>query len=81
MTLGFCVQYYPLDSLEEASFFSLFAADGSCLPEDIPDDMRSAAPHLTSPHIVFSMGEMINYIRFREGLHAASFGDGSTEQA
>ena len=68
MDQKFCVQYYPPEALDDALFFRQFNPDGS-----LAMDKNSAAlarHHLTHPHIVFSMVEMVNYIVFRDGLIA-----------
>jgi len=67
MESRFMVWYYPSQSIEDERFFEHFFDNGQLdfssdiLPED-PDD------YTINVHYVFSMDELVRYIRFREKL-------------
>ena len=63
MTLKFCVQYYPPQSLGEADFFKQFNADGSLVGMPL-----GLGAYIAKPQIVFDMGEMIRHVAFRDGI-------------
>ncbi len=70
MTQQSCVQNYPREKLDDASFFHQFKADGTITVAGISPPPRVAAmtEYLARPHIVFDINEMISYVRFREGI-------------
>jgi len=70
MEKEFCVQFFPLDWLEDESLLlDAFTREGGLnttlfqLPET-SDDMKRT-------HIVFDMDELLRYIAFRERLYEA----------
>jgi len=65
-------QYYPPEVLEDISFFSQFTKQGHLEVTGIPEEIGGLQEHyLTSPHLVFDMGEMVRYICFRVRLREA----------
>ena len=67
MTRRFCVQYYPVDCLDDPEFLHRFNPDGSRAREiDVPEG--SDCGYLMNPHLVFEMIEMLHYVKFREGI-------------
>lgn len=74
MALRFCVQYYPEDHLDDINFLRSFKSDGSPVQDaglvSILDQPQFA--YLSNPHIVFDIVDMLNYVRFREGICRAS---------
>ncbi len=74
MALRFCVQYYPVDALDESLLGSL-KPDGSSSadpfgPLSAASETVEAMQYVLHPHIVFSMQETLNYVVFREKLAA-----------
>jgi len=69
----FLVQYYPVEALEDGSFFDLFTADGKL---DLGFDGMSETSPLSQLlpqfmgdfHVVFSMEELARYVTFRDRL-------------
>lgn len=73
MGLKFCVQYYPLDALDDAELFAGLSLDGSSNVDPfgalaVPRETREAMQYVLHPHIVFSMQEAVSYVIFREKL-------------
>ena len=69
MERKFAVQYYPEGLLENPENFYSYKSDGriDSKKEGLPGDFTQLR-YLTEQHVVFSMYEMLNYIRFRELL-------------
>jgi hypothetical protein len=65
-------QYYPVESLEDAEFLRGFNSRGE--PVAFAKLSRRVAgeepDYATQVHIVFQMSELLQYIMFRERLHA-----------
>jgi len=64
----YCVQYYPPESIEDDKFLSQFTSDGRWNFGDIPEIVNNELNYMGNPHIVFSLFDMIQYIKFRERL-------------
>ncbi len=67
MERDFMVWFYPFKSLEDPEFFNEFSDDGNldCTMGLIDTDTQDYAKNI---HYVFSMDELVRYIRFREKL-------------
>jgi hypothetical protein len=67
-------QYYPSESMKEENFFSQFDPEGRItLP--ISDTQKENLPdYLSNIHIVFTLQELVLYVRFREELFLRQFG-------
>ncbi|MGC4042388.1 MAG: CpXC domain-containing protein [Armatimonas sp.] len=65
MQMRFCVSYYPPEILESENLNQHFKEDGTL---NIPAAFLSgeAGDYMTKPHIVFSLGEMMHYVLFRD---------------
>ena len=66
----YCVQFYSPPSVENADFIDSFTADGLPAWVDTLGNLGKQAPHLLRPHIVFDMGELMRYVKFRDRLVA-----------
>ncbi len=64
----YCVQYYPPESIEDDKFLSQFTSDGRWNFGDIPEIVNNELNYMGNPHIVFSLFDMIQYIKFRDRL-------------
>jgi len=69
----FMVQYYPIEALENDSFFDRFTADGKLDLEKGDESEASLSSRLFSMfladfHLVFSMEELLRYVTFRDKL-------------
>lgn len=69
----FLLQYYPVEALEDDSFFDLFTADGKLdlgiegMSETSP--LSQLLPQFMGDfHVVFSMEELVRYVTFRDRL-------------
>lgn len=58
MNKQYCVQYYPLQELEDESFLKQFTADGRHNRPELPAMMPQLATYLTAPHVVLDMSEI-----------------------
>jgi hypothetical protein len=67
MTRKFCIQYLPENWLEDISNFDTYSADGSM--ETYVNFSAMGIDHLSRPHVVFDIEELLRYILFREMLH------------
>ena len=67
MERDFMVWFYPFKSLGDPEFFNEFSDDGNldCTMGLIDTDTQDYAKNV---HYVFSMDELVRYIRFREKL-------------
>ena len=65
----YCVQYYPPESMEDDNFLAQFTNDGRWSFRDIPEIVNNELDYMGDPHIVFSLTEMMHYIRFRDMLY------------
>jgi hypothetical protein len=79
MKRQFIVQFLPFGALQDMSFIERFDTDGSdriaketftTMPEKIR--CNETSQYLRYPHTVFSMGELVRYVVFREKLFDAS---------
>jgi len=61
-------QYYPPDSLKEENFFSQFDPEGRITIPIAENQRKNLPEYLTNIHVVFTMQELIFYVRFREEL-------------
>ena len=68
MNRRYCVQYYPLESIEDDKFMAQFTTDGKWSFRDIPEIVNNDLNYMGDPHIVFSLFDMIQYIKFRDRL-------------
>lgn len=66
----YCVQFYSPHSVETAEFINSFTSEGLPMWVDALGNLGKQAPHLLRPHIVFDLGELIRYVRFRDSLAA-----------
>jgi len=63
----FMVWFNPFNSLNDIDFFSQFSSDGHLeIGRGLTD--KNALEYAKDVHFVFSMDEMVRYIRFREKL-------------
>lgn len=67
----FCVQFYPVELVEEDTFVEHFDKEGVLKISGTMDRVdtflgETGGSYLLRPHIVFDMNEMIRYISFRE---------------
>jgi hypothetical protein len=67
--LRLAVQYFPPEMLETEGFYKRFFRLGTVFQRQ---HYHPGAPYLNSPHIVFDLHEMCNYVLFREELHRRS---------
>ena len=69
MDRKYCVQYYPVQEIEDPEFLKMFTKEGT-LNVDSPFIRFGEDDHyLLEPHIVFYFFEMVSYIKFRDKLH------------
>lgn len=70
MDRGFCVQYYPVNELDDDSFFGNFTPNGKIAldPKEFPDEL--IPDYMKDTHIVFNMMELVQYVFFRDKLDA-----------
>lgn len=61
-------QYYPPESMKEDNFFSQFDTEGRITLPIAEKQKENLPEYLTNIHIVFTIQELILYIRFREKL-------------
>ena len=66
----YCVQFYSPHSLENAEFINSFTSEGLPTWVDTLGNLGKQSPHLLRPHIVFDMGELMRYVKFRDRLVA-----------
>lgn len=66
----YCVQFYSPLSLENDEFFNSFTSEGLPTWIETLGNLAKQAPHLLQPHVVFDMGELIRYVKFRDGIAA-----------
>lgn len=71
MTHKFSVAYFPLEALDDISFFSKFTPEGRIPIRGIQQDLVDSNHYLNSPHVVFDMSEMVRYVYFRDKLREA----------
>jgi hypothetical protein len=67
----YCVQYYPIGSIETPEFFKDFSGDGfligaSSSKKLAPNSLFASSDYIFKPHIVFDIQELVRYIIFRE---------------
>jgi hypothetical protein len=79
MTRKFCIQYMPEYWLEDASNFENYHTDGSL--ETYVNFTSMGIDHLSRPHVVFDMEELLRYIVFRELLYNRDMADQKTVAA
>jgi hypothetical protein len=72
MNRRYCVQYYPPESIEDDKFMDQFTTDGKWSFRDIPEIVNNDLNYMGDPHIVFSLFDMIQYIKFRDRLYDIS---------
>jgi len=65
----YCVQYYPPESIEDDNFLAQFTPDGKWNFRDIPEIVNNELDYMGNPHIVFSLSDMMQYIKFRDKLY------------
>jgi hypothetical protein len=65
----YCVQYYPVQAIEDAEFLKRFNKDGKLKIDGLSRVMGEIGHYFMEPHIVFDINEMIQYIKFRDKLH------------
>jgi hypothetical protein len=68
MTHRFCVQLYPFRFISDSGFIKQFNPIGAIAKTGLLEGMLGPGNYMTEPHIVFDMGEMIRYIKFREKI-------------
>lgn len=73
MTRKFCIQYLPEHWLEDVYNFESYYTDGSL--ETFVNFSAMGIDHLSKPHVVFNMEEMLRYIVFRELLYDRDMSD------
>jgi hypothetical protein len=73
MTRKFCIQYLPDYWLEDLSKFESYYTDGSL--ETYVNFTSMGIDHLSKPHVVFNMEELLRYIVFRELLYDRDMAD------
>lgn len=73
MTRKFCIQYLPEYWLEDVSNFDTYSADGSM--ETFVNFSAMGIDHLSRPHVVFDIEELLRYIVFREMLYDRDMAD------
>lgn len=66
MTLKYSIQYVPFENTSEPEFLKDFAIDGSL--SMAKKKLDGAGAYLSTPHVVFDMQELVQYIVFRERL-------------
>jgi hypothetical protein len=66
----YCVQVYSPHSIESPEFINSFTSEGLPMWVDTLGNLGTQAPHLLRPHIVFDMGELVRYVKFRDSLAA-----------
>jgi hypothetical protein len=64
----FCVHYYPFQSLEDENFFNNFLLNGKMYIANVPEEILADMKYMEDTHIVFSMEELIRYVKFRDKL-------------
>jgi transcription elongation factor Elf1 len=69
MDRQYCVQYYPIQAIEDPEYFKSFTKDGKLNINGLSKAMGNIGHYFTEPHIVFDLNEMIQYIKFRDKLH------------
>jgi hypothetical protein len=69
MNRQYCVQYYPPEAIEDDNFLTQFTSDGKWNFRDIPEIVNNDLDYMGDPHIVFSLFEMMQYIKFRDRLY------------
>jgi hypothetical protein len=69
MKRKYCVQYYPVQAIEDAEFFKRFTKDGKLNIDGLSKAMGEIGHYMVEPHIVFDLNEMIQYIKFRDKLY------------
>jgi len=70
ITHRFCVQLYPFSFISDFGFIMQFNPIGAIAKTGLLEGMLGPGDYMTEPHIVFDMGEMIRYIKFREQIIA-----------
>lgn len=66
----FCVQVYSPHSMDDAEFINSFTAEGLPTWINTLGNLGKQASYLLRPHIVFDMGELTRYVKFRDRLAA-----------
>lgn len=66
--LGFAVQYVPAQHRLHPSFLRMCTPEGQLVAPSTADDRDERSNALRSPHIVFAMEEMRNYVAFRDRI-------------
>jgi hypothetical protein len=69
MERQYCVQYYPVQAIEDAEFLKTFTRDAKLNFGQVSEYMARSKGYIKEPHIVFNLDEMIQYIRFRDKLY------------
>ncbi|MBP7176879.1 MAG: hypothetical protein KBA53_11795 [Thermoclostridium sp.] len=69
MNRQYCVQYYPPESIEDDNFLAQFTPDGKWNFRDIPEIVNNDLDYMGNPHFVFSLSDMMQYIKFRDRLY------------
>ena len=64
MKRQFAVQYYPLQSLDDPEFISLFEPENPPRVKNVPKRMG----YLAQPHIVFNMDDLLACVVFHERI-------------
>jgi hypothetical protein len=69
MTRRFLAQFHSVDAIDNPNFLARFDSDGrdthfADAAGDLPEDLG----YMKNPHIVFTMGELVLYVLFRERL-------------
>ncbi|MFP4475130.1 MAG: CpXC domain-containing protein [Desulfatibacillaceae bacterium] len=76
MEKRFCAHFFPRDILDQQEFYEHFTVEGRHPEENFPKEALDAVPYLLSPHLVFSMDELLCYVIFRERLWEKKQGQG-----
>ena len=71
MIIGFLVKYYPFGFIGDQSFLDRFPKTGKLIPSsDLKDFGLEGSDYVEDEvHLVFTMGELVRYVMFREGLY------------
>jgi hypothetical protein len=77
MTAQIYVQFYDPDLLDDPDFLRQFNSDGSLDIKSVPVSLPSSGDYLRRPHIVFDMGEMLRYVKFRDSIASAAYDEPS----
>ena len=80
MNRQYCVQYYPPEAIEDDKFLAQFTPDGKWNFRDIPEIVNNDLDYMGDPHIVFSLFDMIQYVKFRDRLYEKTAAINNQEQ-